>query len=636
MKNTANTHVVAPRRPHPRPDGGRPPTELAPDLETVGEYDFGGALHGPMTAHPKVDPATGEMVFFGYSPVPAATSGSTRPTPAAPSPWSTEVDLPGAGDDARLRRHRHQGGVLRPARRLRRRRHARRRRRASTGRPSAVPASACSTAARRATRSRWIEVDPFWVFHFLNAHDDGDDSWWSPAAGRARLNTTFGDEELDEPVRPIAAPLAHRPGRRHGHRRAARRPARRLPPPRRPARRARQPLRVPGPGRRVDQRPGRLRLGAQVRPHRRHQRGGVYGHRTTSGEPVFAADPDDPAEDAGWVLNLCHDWDADESVGARPRRRHARGGGPGPPPPPGPLRLPRQLPAERVPDEPTARSRRRRRRAFADSASAIDSSPNGGVVGRVPTRHVRACDDAIGAEGGDQRRQRGGAPDVGVPPDPAQPLGHGALVGQVRRRPRPGARRVLQALGQPRRRARRRGSCTRRGRGSGRARHRAPGWPRRGSPRRGSPARGRHRSARAARHVAARPRRRARGGSTPGRRGRRRPTTPRRMRGRRGAAPGRWRGTGARSPRSVTARRSSATARSGSCIGSCAKPRSRSGARATSAASSSLWRRQKASAHDASAWAKRVNGFGDSTWRSMPERSIAASRASRSMNGLPR
>ncbi len=43
------------------------PYEVSPtDLSTVGPYDFGGTLAGPMTAHPKIDPVTGEMVFFGY------------------------------------------------------------------------------------------------------------------------------------------------------------------------------------------------------------------------------------------------------------------------------------------------------------------------------------------------------------------------------------------------------------------------------------------------------------------------------------------------------------------------------------------------------------------------------------------
>ncbi len=44
------------------------PYELrAQDLTTVGAYDFGGRLKGNMTAHPKIDPATGTMHFFGYN-----------------------------------------------------------------------------------------------------------------------------------------------------------------------------------------------------------------------------------------------------------------------------------------------------------------------------------------------------------------------------------------------------------------------------------------------------------------------------------------------------------------------------------------------------------------------------------------
>lgn len=35
-------------------------------LESRGSWDFDGALVGPMTAHPKIDPETGEMLFFGY------------------------------------------------------------------------------------------------------------------------------------------------------------------------------------------------------------------------------------------------------------------------------------------------------------------------------------------------------------------------------------------------------------------------------------------------------------------------------------------------------------------------------------------------------------------------------------------
>jgi carotenoid cleavage dioxygenase len=42
------------------------PFELHSDLSTAGVYTFDGALNTAMTAHPKIDPQTGELVFFGY------------------------------------------------------------------------------------------------------------------------------------------------------------------------------------------------------------------------------------------------------------------------------------------------------------------------------------------------------------------------------------------------------------------------------------------------------------------------------------------------------------------------------------------------------------------------------------------
>ncbi len=46
---------------------GHPPFELDPDtLESRGAWRFEGQFDGPMTAHPKLDPETGEMLFFGY------------------------------------------------------------------------------------------------------------------------------------------------------------------------------------------------------------------------------------------------------------------------------------------------------------------------------------------------------------------------------------------------------------------------------------------------------------------------------------------------------------------------------------------------------------------------------------------
>ena len=67
-KNTANTAFVH----HGGKllalwEGGKPHIIEAPSLNTIGSYDFEGRLVSSFTAHPKVDPVTGEMMFFGYS-----------------------------------------------------------------------------------------------------------------------------------------------------------------------------------------------------------------------------------------------------------------------------------------------------------------------------------------------------------------------------------------------------------------------------------------------------------------------------------------------------------------------------------------------------------------------------------------
>ena len=47
---------------------GHAPFELDPlTLESRGAHDYAGQLQGPMTAHPKIDHESGEMLFFGYN-----------------------------------------------------------------------------------------------------------------------------------------------------------------------------------------------------------------------------------------------------------------------------------------------------------------------------------------------------------------------------------------------------------------------------------------------------------------------------------------------------------------------------------------------------------------------------------------
>ena len=67
-KNTANTALVwHSGRLLTLWEGGKPHEIKVPGLETVGPYTYGNQLKTAFTAHPKVDAVTGEMMFFGYS-----------------------------------------------------------------------------------------------------------------------------------------------------------------------------------------------------------------------------------------------------------------------------------------------------------------------------------------------------------------------------------------------------------------------------------------------------------------------------------------------------------------------------------------------------------------------------------------
>jgi carotenoid cleavage dioxygenase-like enzyme len=90
----ANTHVIA--------HGGRilalvenrGPTEVTRDLDTVGPFDFGGRLTTAMTAHPKRCPVTGELHFFGYGVFPPLLTYH-RADAAGHLVQSEEITVPG-------------------------------------------------------------------------------------------------------------------------------------------------------------------------------------------------------------------------------------------------------------------------------------------------------------------------------------------------------------------------------------------------------------------------------------------------------------------------------------------------------------------------------------------------------------
>jgi len=62
----ANTNIVFHGGKLLALEEGHLPTEIEPGtLETRGYYDYDKRIGGPFTAHPKVDPLTGETMFFG-------------------------------------------------------------------------------------------------------------------------------------------------------------------------------------------------------------------------------------------------------------------------------------------------------------------------------------------------------------------------------------------------------------------------------------------------------------------------------------------------------------------------------------------------------------------------------------------
>lgn len=66
-RNVANTNIVWHAGKLLALDEGNSPVAMDGDtLDTRGSWTFEGKYEGPMTAHPKFDPRTGEMHFFGY------------------------------------------------------------------------------------------------------------------------------------------------------------------------------------------------------------------------------------------------------------------------------------------------------------------------------------------------------------------------------------------------------------------------------------------------------------------------------------------------------------------------------------------------------------------------------------------
>lgn len=168
----ANTNVIA--------HGGRVlalvessyPCEVTPELETRGVYDFGGKLRTPFTAHPKLCPRTGELHAFGMHLFPGALTYhridaagrlfESRKIPvkgttmmhdfALTERFAIFMDLPVLFDLGRAMK------------------------KEMPFRWSDSYGARLGVVSRSDARApvRWFEIEPCYVFHVLNAHEEGD------------------------------------------------------------------------------------------------------------------------------------------------------------------------------------------------------------------------------------------------------------------------------------------------------------------------------------------------------------------------------------------------------------------------------------------------------------------------------
>ncbi|GAB3838897.1 carotenoid oxygenase family protein [Kribbella italica] len=144
------------------------PYEITPELETLGSNDFGGRLTTAMTAHPKADPRTGELHFFGY----AATAPFVtyhKLSAAGELVTSAPIDVPGPTmmhDFAITEQHAvflDLPMTFNPQR---------------IGHPlpydwdESYGARIGVMPLDRPGQVRWYDVDPAYVFHVGNAHTD--------------------------------------------------------------------------------------------------------------------------------------------------------------------------------------------------------------------------------------------------------------------------------------------------------------------------------------------------------------------------------------------------------------------------------------------------------------------------------
>ncbi len=172
----ANTHVISHAGKILALEEASFPWIVSEDLETIAAHDFGGKLTTGMTAHPRICPVTGELLFFGYDAVPpyltyhrvsadgtlVQSEAVSVKAPTMMHDWNVTrnyvvfMDLPLIFDLSLLTEQSIQEGT-------------------PPIRWSEEYGARLGVMPRNGTGSdvRWYDIDPCYVFHPMNAYEDG-------------------------------------------------------------------------------------------------------------------------------------------------------------------------------------------------------------------------------------------------------------------------------------------------------------------------------------------------------------------------------------------------------------------------------------------------------------------------------
>lgn len=175
MKNTANIALVwHDSRLLALWEGGAPHAVQVPELETKGKYTYNGKLTSAFTAHPKVDPVTGEMMFYGYSLFEPPYLKYSLVSASGDLLWTVPIELP-------VGVMMHDFAVTQNYTIFMDLPLTFRKERAKRGEPAFMfekdKPSRFGILPRHGDNSsiRWFETPACFVFHTLNAYEEGDE-----------------------------------------------------------------------------------------------------------------------------------------------------------------------------------------------------------------------------------------------------------------------------------------------------------------------------------------------------------------------------------------------------------------------------------------------------------------------------